>query len=224
MQTAPQPGNTSPANVVAQEVEAALREVAQEATAAQANASASSSYLAARAARNELRDQLDGLVSQRHSLLREIEDHEVQGPAVAGMQQRIVQLDGRIAELDIAIAKADASVAASAAIPGAVVDPPRVVRDGPPDEVFYIVPPLLAVVFFPIAIAYARRIWRRGSAPPQQQFPSDLTERLARLEQMGESTAIEVERIGEGQRFVTRLLTEKADNVLGDGSPVHARR
>ncbi len=224
MQTGTQPGTPSPLNVAAQEVETAMRLVAQEAVAAQANASASATYLAARAARNELRNQLDALVSQRHSLLREIEDHAVQGPAVAGMQQRIVQLDARIAELDIAMAKADASVAASAAVPGAVVDPPRIVREGPPEEVFYIVPPLLAVVFFPIAIAYARRIWRRGSAPAQQQLPSDLTERLARLEQMGESTAIEVERIGEGQRFVTRLLTDKADNVLGDGAAVHARR
>ncbi len=224
MQTGTQPGTPSEVNVAAQEVETAMRQVAQEAAAAQANASASATYLAARAARNELRNQLDALVSQRHSLLREIEDHQVPGPAVTGMQQRIVQLDARIAEFDIAIAKADASVAASAAVPGAVVEPPRIVRDGPPEEVFYMVPPLLAVVFFPIAIAYARRIWRRGSAPVQQYLPGDLTERLARLEQMGESTAIEVERIGEGQRFVTRLLTDKADNVLGDGASVHVRR
>ncbi len=200
-----------------------MRQVEADAAAAREGATASATYLGARAARNELRNQLDALVSQRHSILRELEDHEVQGPATAGMQQRIVQLDARIAELDIAIAKADASVAIAAAVPGAVVEPPRIAREGPPEEVFYIVPPLLAVVFFPIAIAYARRIWRRGSTPVQQ-LPSDLTERLARLEQMGESTAIEVERIGEGQRFVTRLLTDKPENVLGDGAPVHARR
>ncbi len=223
MQTATQPGTSDALNVAAQEVQAAMRQVAQEAAAAQANASSSATYLAARAARNELKNQLDALVEQRHGLLREIEDHDVQGAATAGMQQRIGQLDARIAELDIAIARADASVAAAAAVPGAVVEPPRIVRDGPPEEVFFIVPPLLAVVFLPIAIAYARRLWRRGSAPVQQ-LPSDLGERLARLEQMGESTAIEVERIGEGQRFVTRLLSDKADNVLGAGAPVHARR
>jgi hypothetical protein len=33
-------------------------------------------------------------------------------------------------------------------------------------------------------------------------------ERLARVEQAVESIAIEMERIGEGQRFVTRLLNE----------------
>ncbi|HWJ39861.1 MAG TPA: hypothetical protein VNG73_05590 [Gemmatimonadaceae bacterium] len=33
--------------------------------------------------------------------------------------------------------------------------------------------------------------------------------RLARVEQIVESTAIEIERISEGQRFTTRLLSEK---------------
>lgn len=38
--------------------------------------------------------------------------------------------------------------------------------------------------------------------------PSD--ERLARLEQAVESIAIEVERISEGQRFVTKLMSDRA--------------
>lgn len=33
--------------------------------------------------------------------------------------------------------------------------------------------------------------------------------RLARVEQIVESTAIEIERISEGQRFTTRMLSEK---------------
>jgi hypothetical protein len=33
--------------------------------------------------------------------------------------------------------------------------------------------------------------------------------RLARVEQIVESTAIEIERISEGQRFTTRLLSER---------------
>jgi hypothetical protein len=34
--------------------------------------------------------------------------------------------------------------------------------------------------------------------------------RLARLEQAMEDMALEVERVGEGQRYVTRLLSERA--------------
>ena len=42
---------------------------------------------------------------------------------------------------------------------------------------------------------------RNGTAPQEQ--------RLARIEAAVEAIAIEVERISEGQRFTTRLLTER---------------
>ena len=175
-------------------------------------------YRAAKASRDELKNQLDRIVSERHSLLREIEDHPVGGPAVAGMQQRIVQLDARIAELDIAVAKADAAVATAAAQPGAVVDPPRPYRDGPPEEMFIAIPTLATLAMLPIIIAYARRIWKRGGAQaPSAHLPPDLSDRLNRLEALGEATALEVERIGEGQRFVTRLLTDRGTEAIGAG-------
>jgi hypothetical protein len=37
----------------------------------------------------------------------------------------------------------------------------------------------------------------------------EIVARIARVEQIVESTAIEIERISEGQRFTTRLLSEK---------------
>ena len=63
-------------------------------------------------------------------------------------------------------------------------------------------------VLFPLSLALARNIWRRGSrfaAPPAS---AESTQRMERLEQAVDAIAIEVERISEGQRFVTRLLTE----------------
>jgi hypothetical protein len=39
----------------------------------------------------------------------------------------------------------------------------------------------------------------------------DITRRLERIEQMVETTAIEVERLGESNRFVTKLLAERAE-------------
>jgi hypothetical protein len=41
-------------------------------------------------------------------------------------------------------------------------------------------------------------------------------ERLARVEQAVEAIAIEIERVSEGQRFVTKLLNEKANPLLND--------
>jgi hypothetical protein len=40
--------------------------------------------------------------------------------------------------------------------------------------------------------------------------------RLERLEQAVESIAIEIERVSEGQRYVTRLMSEKAQPMLGE--------
>jgi hypothetical protein len=62
-----------------------------------------------------------------------------------------------------------------------------------------------AVVLAPLARAFAKRIEGRGTA---QHIPSEVTDRLERMEQAIDSIAIEVERISEGQRFTTRLLSE----------------
>jgi hypothetical protein len=39
----------------------------------------------------------------------------------------------------------------------------------------------------------------------------ELTARLTRIEQIVEATSIEIERISEGQRFTSRLLSEKKE-------------
>ncbi len=55
-----------------------------------------------------------------------------------------------------------------------------------------------------IIVAWIRR--PRGTVA----LPSDLTERLERIERAVDVTALEVERIGEGQRFLTRALGDRA--------------
>ena len=50
---------------------------------------------------------------------------------------------------------------------------------------------------------------------PQDQSAIDA--RLARVEQAMDAVAIEVERIGESQRFLTKVLTDKS--LPGAGSP-----
>jgi hypothetical protein len=66
----------------------------------------------------------------------------------------------------------------------------------------------VTAIGFPIAKAIARRIERGGDLP---KVPSDSTKRLERMEQAIEAIALEVERISEGQRFTTKLLSERAD-------------
>ena len=66
--------------------------------------------------------------------------------------------------------------------------------------------PIIAIGL-PIARAYARRM---DESPRGAALPTDTTARLERMEQAIEAIAVEVERISEGQRFTTRLLSERA--------------
>ncbi|HUF28051.1 MAG TPA: hypothetical protein VMM18_13840 [Gemmatimonadaceae bacterium] len=59
----------------------------------------------------------------------------------------------------------------------------------------------------PLVRALARR-WEREAVAPRM-IPPELATRLERIEHAVESIAIEVERISEGQRFTTRLLSER---------------
>jgi len=176
-------------------------------------------YQGALAQRRELRNQLERLEDQRQDLRKELNrdgDGNVSNAADrAGVEARIKEIDGRISAVDQQIAKADAAVAQAAALPGAT-EQPREERNGPPGEILAV--PIVFTIFVlaPIAVAYARRIWRRGS-PAVAPIPTDLTDRLDAMGQAVESIAIEVERIGEGQRFLTRVMSDKGKS-LGAGA------
>lgn len=171
--------------------------------------SPSAVYQGFRAQRRELGRQMDELENTREQLSSRIEEPLTAGADKKGLEQRITAVDERIATLDRQIAQADAQVAGAAAIPGAAVEPPSPPRTGPSEEVSMLGGMFIFFVLLPISIAYARRIWRH-TAKVITTFPKELAERLIRVEQSVESTAIEVERIGEGQRFMTRLFTEGA--------------
>jgi hypothetical protein len=67
------------------------------------------------------------------------------------------------------------------------------------------------IVGLPLARAFARRMDRRGAGTPQ--IPAEITSQLAHLNQSVDAIALEIERISEGQRFTTRLLSEHKESV-----------
>lgn len=80
-----------------------------------------------------------------------------------------------------------------------------------PENVMIVINVFTIFVLFPLAFAFARNLWKRGSRAAAAPAPSgESRERMERLEQGVEAIAIEVERISEGQRFVTKLLSEGA--------------
>ena len=74
----------------------------------------------------------------------------------------------------------------------------------------------ITAIGWPLARAYARRV-EKGEVGAR--LPNEVTARLERMEQAIDSIAVEVERISEGQRFTTKLLSERAGQAPpGPGS------
>jgi hypothetical protein len=64
---------------------------------------------------------------------------------------------------------------------------------------------IILAIGVPLARAYSRRMDADSRNP---RLPTEVTDRLERMEHALDSIAIEVERITEGQRFTTKLLSE----------------
>ena len=186
--------------------------------AARSAPSASAIYEGFRAQRRELNNQLDELKSTRTEITSQLEDVSAGSPERKPLETRMTDIDSRITTVDQMLASNATDISKAAAIPGAVVEPPRVINEGPPQEAYALGGIFMLVVLLPISVAFARRIWRR-SAAAVAAFPREIGERLLRMEQALEATAVEVERIGEGQRFLTRLFTEgEGARSLGAGA------
>ena len=166
-----------------------------------------------KARREALSDQLISADGRRKELSRLA--RSATGADKAGLEQRIGVLDARLARLETDI---DETGKLLASTPAALAS----TRGGPSfrfanrsgDNMLNSIPivAILSVfVFFPLAIAIARNIWRRGSLPRVAGPDRESAQRLERMEQAMEAIAIEIERVSEGQRFVTRLMSEQRD-------------
>ncbi len=68
---------------------------------------------------------------------------------------------------------------------------------------------VIGVVAYPLAVAWARKI---ESEAKRAELPGG-ADRIARMETVLEAMSIEVERISEGQRFVTKLIAERPEGA-----------
>jgi hypothetical protein len=184
---------------------------------------------AARAQRSELRNQLENAEDRRSELQSELNSQGRPLSPVdrAGIEARLKETDARINALDQQIAQADQQVAQAASVPGATFQPPRpiVPRTGPPEEAWFLGGMFIFLVLMPLAIANARRLWRRPAPTTTAEMPAELTDRLNRLEQAVDAVAVELERVGEGQRYVTRVFTEGQRALGGPAAePIEVRQ
>ena len=161
--------------------------------------------------REILRDQLTRASNRREGVVQELGSQTYQraGPEVRlGMEQRLNALDARILEIEQEqalterlLSNADPSVLASTVErPAPII---RVDQGVEPAAVFgsFGLGVLLTVL---IGRMRRRRAYGRPGGVASAALPED--PRLDRLTYAVDAIAEEVERIGEGQRFVTQLL------------------
>jgi hypothetical protein len=155
---------------------------------------------------SSLSDQLSALEQQRRALLAELRV-TASGPARAGTLDQLGQINSQIAQVTTDLGSVRAQIAIRQA--QVIRQPPPYVRDRRinGDQVAAVSVVFMLVTFLPLSIAFARRIWRRPAAAPR--VDDALNPRFDRLEHAIDAIAIEVERISEGQRFVTRVLAER---------------
>lgn len=71
---------------------------------------------------------------------------------------------------------------------------------------------IVIVIGVPLVRGLVKRWERNDAAAPA--IPSDVTARLERMEAGIDAIAIEVERISEGQRFTTKLLSDRESHAI----------
>lgn len=166
-----------------------------------------------------LQAQWDGLKDQLDNMLRN-------NPARPRVQQQWADVGVEKAQVEGNIAALKARIAVKKGLP---LTPPA--APGLPNVPFVapnVVVPAVSVVtlvlLFPISVAWARRILRRAPKPVAG-VSMDVTTRLERIEHAVDTIAIEVERISEGQRFVTKVMAGRpasgaSNDASSAGSPM----
>ncbi len=181
--------------------------------AAPASRYTSAEIAALRQRGEELSRQLKSADGRRSGIQQRLQ--QGQGTDKAGLEKRLTVLDDRIANLELDIEENGRALASPAAAKVMASSNLGARREQLLDAMVPISIVFTVLVLFPMAFARARRIWRGADVPRQSSLPADTIERLERMEQGIDAIAIEVERVSEGQRFVTRLMSERA--ALGAG-------
>ena len=165
--------------------------------------------------RDEISNQLTNVNERRQELVSEIRASP-DGVARTGLEDRLRILDQRLIQLesDLAITGRQLAGAPADLVAFAQRDTPTPVsrssgdwEEGLMTGGFFT---LLAVGVYTLIRRYRRR---KQPKKRTSELPSDSAQRLERLEQGMEAIAIEIERVSEGQRFVTKLLSESPQPV-----------
>lgn len=156
----------------------------------------------------QLSDQVRSARSRRTELARQYE--RASGANKEGLAQQLQILDGRIAQLEVDIGYV--GYLKTQMPPAATTSQPPRFDFGPALGGLPSLLPIVLAFFliFPLSTAATRWFWRRSRRPVTPPGWAEAADRLERVEQAVETIAIEIERISEGQRYVSRLISQQA--------------
>ena len=177
--------------------------------------------------RVELAAQLEALTDRREEVADQL--HGAEAAARPGLLARLGTLDERIARIEQEILQADDAIAAAVAA-GVVAPPspeePMETTEQPWDmstfsEEAVAVIAGEAIVFALIGIILYQIGWRRARSKFSRGGP-EASGRMDQLQNSVDAIAVEIERISEGQRYVSKLLNEGAPDVAVGGAEEEA--
>lgn len=121
----------------------------------------------------------------------------------SGISSDLQQVIARVQDGPVIVANAPATIATT--------EPPLTIFGLHPQELR---DPALFLLALPLILAMSRWIWRRSPVRPSRDAAIEVNPQISRLEQAVESIAIEVERIGEAQRFSAKLMSERSKEPI----------
>jgi len=171
-----------------------------------------------------LSNQLLSAQGRRDDVAKELRAVPITETAIrSGLEQRLGQLDARILDIERAIEVNGRLLAA--APPALLSNAATRADDGRPfdlssGQITGI--SIVSVVFvgMPLAVGAAIMMYRRSNRPNLPAVPPATQQRLERMEQAIDTIAIEMERVSENQRFLTRVLTEGPAQPIAIGERV----
>jgi len=156
--------------------------------------------------RSEMSNQISSAQSRREDLLDEI--RSAPPGTEEGMRQQLLVLNDRIVNIEKDIEASGRTLRTGQVPVGTVLVPPRSGISALSEDTIQIMAMSFGFfVLLPIAIVFVRRMWvrgRRGSVTASAEQDA----RMERLEQAVDAIAIEIERVGESQRYQTKVLAE----------------
>jgi hypothetical protein len=173
---------------------------------------------ALKARRDELSNQLQSVDGRRSRLITQLKQTG-DATATRGLEARLALLDARQLQLESDIQQTGEALTSPAAGNLATTASPPVFAGLGRRDVMTLSILSIVLIAFPLAFGFARSLWRKAGRPgPPPAVFTETAQRLERLEASVDAIAIEIERISEGQRFVTKLLSENQQApMLGAG-------